>query len=215
METNCKKYRHIVWDWNGTLLDDACLCVDILNQLLTRRAMSIINLTEYQEKFDFPVKEYYRGLGFDFSVEPFEVLAEEFIRQYNLRRAECRLQKDAKRALEFFSEAGCTQSILSAYQHDWLIEVVQDFGLKDFFTRLVGLNDYYAVGKVENGIRLIRDMKLDSREVLFIGDTIHDFATAKAMAVDCILIPSGHQSRKKLESCCCAVLNSLEEICQI
>ena len=32
-----QKYRHIIWDWNGTLLDDAWLCVEILNEILRRR----------------------------------------------------------------------------------------------------------------------------------------------------------------------------------
>ena len=33
-------YRHVIWDWNGTLLDDAWLCVEVLNGLLARRRRS-------------------------------------------------------------------------------------------------------------------------------------------------------------------------------
>ena len=27
-------YAHVIWDWNGTLLDDAWLCVDVMNGVL-------------------------------------------------------------------------------------------------------------------------------------------------------------------------------------
>ena len=29
------QYEHIIWDWNGTLLDDLDVCVDVMNGLLT------------------------------------------------------------------------------------------------------------------------------------------------------------------------------------
>ena len=53
------KYKHIIWDWNGTLLDDAWLCVDVINGVLSRRNMSTISLRQYQELFNFPVIDYY------------------------------------------------------------------------------------------------------------------------------------------------------------
>ncbi|MDH5646585.1 MAG: hypothetical protein OEZ01_11285, partial [Candidatus Heimdallarchaeota archaeon] len=31
------RYEHIIWDWNGTLLDDAWLCVEIMNSMLAKR----------------------------------------------------------------------------------------------------------------------------------------------------------------------------------
>ena len=32
-----RKYSHILWDWNGTLLDDAWLCVEVMNSMLAER----------------------------------------------------------------------------------------------------------------------------------------------------------------------------------
>ena len=67
------KYKHIIWDWNGTLIDDAWLCVEILNNILEKRGLNAITIDDYREHFTFPVRDYYVKLGFDFSVEPFEV----------------------------------------------------------------------------------------------------------------------------------------------
>ena len=68
-----KKYRYIFWDWNGTLLDDVWLCVDIINYMLIKRGKSEITQSQYREIFDFSVKGYYKKAGFDFKTEPFEL----------------------------------------------------------------------------------------------------------------------------------------------
>ena len=108
------KYKHIIWDWNGTLLDDAWLCVDVINGVLSRRNMSTISLRQYQELFNFPVIDYYVRLGFDFEKESFEIVGTEFIDNYEKRRHEVNLQKGAKAVLKSVREAELTQSLLSA-----------------------------------------------------------------------------------------------------
>ena len=53
------RYKHIIWDWNGTLLDDRWLCIEAINKTLTKRNMNTITDNEYVELFCFPVKDYY------------------------------------------------------------------------------------------------------------------------------------------------------------
>ena len=50
------KYKHIIWDWNGTLLDDVWLCLGIVNKMLSKRDLPTINSNEYRNIFDFPVQ---------------------------------------------------------------------------------------------------------------------------------------------------------------
>ena len=66
------KFKHMIWDWNGTLVDDTLLFVDIMNGVLQNRNLDGINIQDYREVFDFPVKDYYTKLGFNFTEEPFE-----------------------------------------------------------------------------------------------------------------------------------------------
>ena len=79
MSIDLKKYTHIIWDWNGTLLDDAWLCVDVMNGMLEERGMKLKTVDEYRELFDFPVRDYYEKLGFNFKDEPFDKVGMEFI----------------------------------------------------------------------------------------------------------------------------------------
>ena len=110
------KYKHIIWDWNGTLLDDAWLCVEVLNRILTARGMKTTTLSEYQEHFDFPVVNYYMKLGFDFSVSGFDEIAQQYIKDYESQLGRCRLQDGAVGIIEKFRDGGFCQSVLSACQ---------------------------------------------------------------------------------------------------
>ena len=80
------QYKHIIWDWNGTLLDDAWLFVDIMNGVLENRNMDTITVEKYRKIFGFPVEEYYKKLGFDLEKESFYESGLEFIRAYEKRR---------------------------------------------------------------------------------------------------------------------------------
>lgn len=212
MKPQLKNYTHIIWDWNGTLLDDAWLCVDIMNTLLRKRNKPQITHAQYLEIFDFPVKEYYQRVGLDFSCEPFETLATEYILEYDKRQLECTLRGHAKEVLQFCHTCGITQSILSACHQERLENIVDNFAIRPFFAKLVGLSDYYASCKIATGKKLIKELNLCPEEVLLIGDTTHDFDVANALGIACVLVHGGHHSKEKLESTGAVIKNSLEEL---
>jgi phosphoglycolate phosphatase len=205
-------YRHVIWDWNGTLLDDVALCVDVMNGLLRPRGLEPLTVARYRDLFDFPVREYYARLGFDFSRESFEEIGTAFIERYESRRAEAMLQADAVRVLRAVQQAGPAQSVLSAYHQRTLEELITGFGIRDCFMGLVGLQDHYAHSKLDNGVRWIRQLTHEPHDVVLIGDSVHDYDVAVAMGVDCLLLTRGHQSEERLHRCPVPVLGSLAEL---
>jgi len=204
--------RHVVWDWNGTLFDDAWLCVEVMDGLLRARGLPRLTAARYAELFDFPVRDYYVRLGFDFVRDPFEVVGAEFIRIYEGRRLECGLQAGAREVIEAARAAGIGQSVLSAYRHDTLDELLRHFGLRDRFEHVVGGDDIYASGKREQGIALLRRLGVPAAGVLVIGDTVHDAEVASAMGADCVLVPCGHQARARLAATGARVMDSLRDL---
>ena len=206
------KFKHIIWDWNGTLWDDTWLCVEINNHMLERRELPLIDASLYRDRLCFPVTEYYCQLGFDYAVDPYNELAKEFIEEYTRRRFECDLQPGAREFIGALWERGVQQSVLSAYEQKALLEAADYFELLPFFKDVIGLNDIYANGKVDNGLKYIAELKLEKSDVLFIGDTIHDFEVARAMGVHCILVACGHNSRSRLETCGVPVFDSLDDV---
>jgi phosphoglycolate phosphatase len=122
------------------------------------------------------------------------------------------LQEKAIDVLKAFRSIGVNQSILSAYHNEPLRKIIEHFGLSGYFVQMVGLNDYCAKSKVDIGRSLIAKIGIDPEEILFIGDTIHDFEVGCEIGVDCALIPCGHNSKKRLKACGTEVIDNLSHL---
>jgi phosphoglycolate phosphatase len=205
-------YTHIIWDWNGTLMDDAWLCNQIMNGMLSRRGLPIITPEHYAEIFDFPVSEYYQRAGWDFSVTPFETLSNEFIAGYNRRTLECRLREGTIEALSRVTLAGLTQSVLSAAKQSMVDGWVEHYQVAEHFESVHGISDHHAAGKVDMAKKWIAQSGRDPSRILMIGDTTHDVFVAQEMGVDCMLIFSGHMSKARLEATGAHVVDRLDQI---
>ena len=192
-------YKHIIWDWNGTLFDDVFLCLDIMNNILKRRNLNQISLYKYKNIFTFPVENYYRKAGLDLSKYDFAQLSVEFISEYEDRKLDFQLYNGIKDVLKHINDLGISQSILSAYSQHTLEETVDHYGIYKYFQRLAGLNNIYARSKIERGKEFISDLKIKEGEALLIGDTLHDLEVANEIGADCILIANGHQSKERLQ----------------
>jgi len=207
-----KHYRHIIWDWNGTLVDDVRVSVEVLNQVLAKYGMPLTDCRKYRSQFGFPVQDYYNKLGFDFSKQSYRAVADDFIAAYNAKRFTCPLQDGARDVLQCCQDLGLTQSILSAYAQTLLEECVEFFGLRPFFVRLAGLADYFAAGKIAEGRRLVWELAVDPPSILLIGDTLHDHEVAQALGIDCILIGAGHQDPDRLRVCEVPLLDCVRQV---
>ena len=208
-------YRHIIWDWNGTLIDDVWLVVEIMNKMLKKRNLPGIDSKKYREIFDFPVTRYYLKLGFDFSKESFEELTVEFISEYYARFNECKLFDKVEEVLKEISDRGIGQSILSASKEDVLTEKIRYYGIDKYFCRILGLDNHYAESKVDRGKKWIAELNLDPQDVLLIGDTTHDYIVSKHIGSDCLLIANGHYNYERLTKSGVDVVSSLKEIIQV
>ena len=209
---NLKTIKHIIWDWNGTLVDDAQRCVDIMNGIRRKRSMSLITLGEYLDHFDFPVVEYYKKIGFDLNEHPFEALSDEFISEYISTRNNLSLQQGAIEALTFFRQLDLSQCVLSATQSEALRQTLKEHQIAHYFKTVLGLNHHYADGKAHLGETWLQLNHINKEQVLFIGDTLHDKEVAEQMGVQYILIAQGHNSKDRLKESSASVLDNLFEL---
>jgi hypothetical protein len=107
-------FKHLIWDWNGTLLDDAAACVAAINTLLARRRLPQVSRQQYLDVFDFPVRNYYLQLGFDFAREDWDRLTEEYHAEYAETSRQSPLRAGTQAALAALQAAGLSLSVLSA-----------------------------------------------------------------------------------------------------
>jgi phosphoglycolate phosphatase len=116
--------------------------------------------------------------------------------------------------LEHIRNEGIKQVILSASQQENLEEQVRHFKIIDYFDRLMGLDHCHATSKVDIGKAWLRESGFDKKEVLLVGDTLHDYETACEIGCDCILLVSGHQSKGRISCLGVPVIESLSEVKQ-
>ena len=207
-----KKFAHVIWDWNGTLLDDIRLLREIVNGFLERYGLPVLTDRERGEIFGFPVKEYYKKMGFDLEKVSYKQICIDFGREYYNRATDCKLRSGAREILQSLKQAGVAQSILSASEQKPLETLIEIFGIRDFFTDVVGRNDHSGGSKIDRARQYMESAKLSPEHVVIIGDTDHDFEAANATGTDCILVNSGYQIRRRLEDCGCPVVDALEQI---
>ena len=205
-------YQHIIWDWNGTILDDAWLCVESVNIALAKRGLDPMTTDYYQKTFDFPVIDFYRRLGFDLNKESFTELAVEYHGLYGHRWPECELQSGALPLLQRIADSAMNQSLLSAAPQYLIDEGLRHYQLQHFFTQTIGSQDNHAHGKIEEGKHLLKQLDVAPDRALLIGDTTHDYEVAHAIGIDCVLVLGGHHHREKLQTCPVPIYDSLDEL---
>ena len=209
---NQNKYKHIIWDWNGTLINDAWLFVELMNQELETRNLPLISVSDYRAKFTFPVKKYYENLGFNFEKEDFEKVGLAFINKFKKRNKEPDLYENTYEVLKKIHTLGINQSIVSAQENNLLNETVRFYKLNNFFKHIAGIGHYYADDKISLAKNIRKKISCDNEEILVIGDSVHDYEVAKSLSVDCILFSNGHYSKKRLLKCRCDIIDNHLEL---
>ncbi len=203
------EYDRILWDFNGTLLDDLALCLASINLLLTRRGLPPLeDENAYREVFDFPVQSYYTRVGLPGEGDAFVEVAHEWVEAYRAGEHTTTLRDGALPVLRLIRDTGVPQGVLSATEQKMLGEQVDALGIRDYFDMILGRGDIYATDKSDIAVRYRATHPVE--RILMLGDTVHDYKTALAGGFDCVLVTGGHQSRRVLEACGCPVVEGFE-----
>lgn len=199
------RYTDIIWDFNGTILNDVQTGIDAVNVLLRKYNKKIIeSVDEYKAAFGFPVIDYYDRIGLE--RENFPKYAPEWVKEYNLREPDANIFDGVRELLEYFKANSYRQYLLSATEKDMLLGQVCRLGIADFFDEIIGQNTIEAHGKTQAALEFVNRVK--PQKALFIGDSLHDFEVAQIMGVDCVLLSWGHQSRERLLKTGCRVFET-------
>ena len=207
-----KKYTHLIWDFNGTILDDVEIGIESVNLMLSARGLKTLNsVEEYRHAFGFPIIDYYRSLGFDFEKEDYyTVLAPEWVNNYLERVPRTRAFVGVEDTLKAVRKLGLVQVLLSASEVEQLTGQLCGLGLDGYFSEIVGLDNIHAGSKKDNA--LLWKARNPDAVPLLIGDTEHDAEVARAVGADCVLFAGGHQPRELLESLGLPVVDNIPQL---
>lgn len=203
--------KNIIYDFNGTIVDDVECCLMCINELIKEYLnRDILTLKEYKNVFRFPVKEYYELVGFDFNILNWEEVGNKFHQIYNANYDKCRIFPEALQLLKENKERGNLNICLSATEINALHKQLKDYQIHEYFDVILGIDNCYGTSKIAPAIEYMKDK--NKQDYILIGDTLHDLQVAKEIGVDCILISSGHQSKEVLLKEYDKVVDNISEV---
>lgn len=205
------KYKNILWDWNGTILNDTPVAFEATNILLERYGYKTITLEYYRDNVDTPIVNFYSKI-FDLSKQSMDILDDEWCVLYNQLSNKINLHVGIGRLLEKLSEQGLHQAVLSAFKTEEITKFADKFSVKHYFKSVLGTDNIAMESKTLRGSKYMQEHNLMPEDTLYIGDTVHDYETAEGLGVDCVLLSIGQQSPHLLKKCGTVVCDSIEEL---
>ena len=185
----------IIWDWNGTLLDDVNAAVGALNRMLAKHKLPPVTREFYRANFGFPVRPFYQQVGIDLDRVDWDEICTDF---HAFIAAEPQdLHPSTRDALEAARAGGLNQCILSALREDLLCRDTARFGVAPFFDYIFGVDNLDGATKLSRGRDLVATLPPQTR-LYFIGDTLHDAEVGAALGAEVILVGCGHQNPERL-----------------
>ncbi|MGK5743011.1 HAD family hydrolase [Micromonospora sp. URMC 103] len=203
-------HPHLVWDWNGTLLNDLSLVVASTNAAFASVGGPTVSADEHRVRFRRPVAEYYADvLGRAVDEEAFGRLDRIFHDAYRNGLTTCELAADARAAMAAWPG---TQSLLSMWFHEELVPTVRGFGLTETFLRVDGFRGGLGGGpKAESLQKHLAELGVDGRSVVLIGDSVDDADAAGAVGARAVLYTGGFTDPARLRASGHPVADTLTE----
>ncbi|WP_066943434.1 HAD family hydrolase [Streptomyces lushanensis] len=211
-----KQNTHLVWDWNGTILDDIDAVIGATNAAFADIGLEPITLDRYRELYCVPIPRFYeRLMGRLPSDEEWAVMDGAFHRHYTQRRAACALTEGVEELLAQWRLAGRSQSLLSMYGHEELVPTVRGYGIESHFLRVDGRTGPSGGSKalhMERHLTALASVGAISAEhTVVIGDAADDAVAAAHVGARAVLYTGGTNSRAGLEAMGVPVVDTLAE----
>lgn len=207
--------RHIIWDFNGTLLSDAQLGVEADNHVFDTLGLPRITIDDYRKHMTMPVRDFYTALGVDLNVYTYDVISRLWLDYFNPRAVGVGLVPGALEAVCRLQAKGYTQSILSASYEVSLVEQCDALGLTQHMNAVSGLSDESARKKTDIGRSQMQRLGLTGEDAVLVGDMVADAELAQALGMRCVLVPWGHNDEARLAATGCPVAHSFKELEQM
>jgi phosphoglycolate phosphatase-like HAD superfamily hydrolase len=192
---------HVVWDWNGTLLDDFALTARIASVTLAELGVPGVTAQDVRSSFSRPFRTFYsRLLGRAVTEDEYAYIRRCYERDYDAEVFEMPLRTDAAHALDHLAPQA-TQSLLSMAPDAQLQALVDHHGLRHRFVRVDGSPTTNSDGNKASRLAThLAAMGIDGTQTVLIGDTVDDHEAAHACGAATVLVTCGSQSRTALEA---------------
>ncbi len=205
------RFDCVIWDWNGTLIDDAHVGCEAVNDMMDELERPRIEMSDYYHYMRDGMGHYYDYLFYP-DKAPFDKLVELFSKYYDIRIKKASLHNGAEKVLSELRDMGIVQAIVSSSHKDKVRRDASVFGIEGYFDEILGADDLLIGSKTERARLYLERKNIDPKRVLVVGDMTHDRETADGIGAEYVIIPKGHQSAEVLLSKGIKMISDISDI---
>ena len=207
------RFDCVIWDWNGTLIDDARVGCEAVNDMMDELCRPRIEMSDYYHYMRDGMEHYYDYLFYP-DEAPFDKLVVMFSKYYDIRIKNAALHDGAKEVLSALSDMGIVQAIVSSSHKDKVRRDAAAFGIDRYFDEILGADDLLIGSKTERAGQYLERKGIAPERTLVVGDMTHDKDTAVGIGADYVVIPNGHQTKELLISKSIKTVSDIKDIAE-
>ncbi|UFW88375.1 HAD hydrolase-like protein [Bradyrhizobium barranii] len=196
----------LVFDWNGTLLDDAYALLETTNAILDRFGRAAIDMKTFREHCDVPVSLLFRNLGL--SQDELATVDRDgsaiFLDAYETLAGKADLREGARRILELARREAASSIIVSSYIVDPLRSQLRRLGINDYIDDVLAFESrdtqFKSMSKGERLRLYMQKNNLKPASTFIIGDMPVETDIARNLGLISISITGGFVSELRLRA---------------
>ena len=193
-----RRYKLLIFDWDGTLMDSAAAIAASIQSAC--RDLDLPVPTEQQARYiiGLGLQEAMEYLLPDVDAAVYPQLVERYRYHFLARDAGTGLFPGAAEAVKKLHGEGHLLAIATGKSRRGLDRALDATGLTRYFHRTRCADEGYS--KPHPGMLqcLLDDLEVPARDALMIGDTTHDMEMARAAGVDALAVTYGAHGREAL-----------------
>ena len=184
-------YRHIIFDFNGTLVDSSDLMHEVLSGLIQKSRFKSLTTKDFETSQKLPPMKKIKMLLFSIKYQPI------FLRVFNTRLSELVFANGVKPMLALLNEKGQPFSILSSNTSEMIIKFFQEHKIQ---TDSV-FQSNWLLGKKAAIKKFMKQNGCNAGDMLYIGDEKRDIAVCNKLGVDVIFVKWGFDGNEDISGC--------------
>lgn len=191
-----KNQKLAMFDWNGTLLDDAKIAHGAVCKIFQRFNLTAPSFEKYREEITPDIVSFYyqNGIPTSCTLADMNIIFKPIIEE---RWKEVELSQYANPLIRCCEEAGMPRVLITMENPTIIQRRLKQFKLQDKFQDVIArASDKAACMRTALATFGVQDHK----EAFYLGDTASDIEASKEVGVVSIAYTGGYNSRKKLKA---------------
>lgn len=185
--------KTIIFDFDGTIANSLELVIEIYSQLTGDKRE--LTLEERNALRKLPAQKVMKALGVPMWRAPF--LLNKGRKIMHSRLNEVKVFEELPETLKTLQERGYTMRIVTSNSAENVQTFLAENNLQNYFTNVTGGIGLFSKAKVLR--QVIKQEKLDARQVYYVGDEARDIAASKKAKLPIVSVTWGYNDVSLLE----------------